>query len=123
MNTIKVVDADIDASLACDERQVQEHIRRATHGGVNDDGVLKGLARQDASRRDLFLNQPEELLPRGAGIAQQLGEGRWNKGRTRQSQAQRLGDDLARAGAAHKLAGPTGGAGSMLRLLKVLPGE
>ena len=69
MDAIEVINRNLDSGLSRNHRQVEQHVRGAAHCGMDDDGVLEGLTRQDAARGDLLLNQVEHLLAGGASVA------------------------------------------------------
>src|SRR5437660_9110392 len=69
IDAIEVINGNLDSGLSRNHRQVEQHVRGATHCGMDDDGVLEGLTRQDAARGDLLLNQVEHLLAGGASVA------------------------------------------------------
>src|SRR5207245_9005308 len=105
MDAIKVVNRDLDPSLTRNHRQMEQRVGGPAHCGMNDDGVLEGFTRQDASGGDLLPDELEDLFASGTGIAQELSQWCRDERRARQGQTQRLRQDLAGAGAAHELAG------------------
>src|SRR5438270_4802635 len=87
---------------------------------MNNDGILEGFPRQDASGSDLLLDELEDLLACGAGVAQEPTQWCRDECRARQGQTERLCQHLTGAGAAHELAGTARRTSIVLGLLEVL---
>jgi hypothetical protein len=68
VDAVEVVDGDLDARLPRDRREVQERVRRPADRGVQDDRVLERLAGQDAPRRQLVVDEVDELFAGRAGV-------------------------------------------------------
>src|SRR5215831_17427444 len=70
VDAVEVVDGDLNPGLPGDRRDVEQRVGRPANGGMQDDGVLERFASQDGAWPEVLLDQRDELLAGGAGVAQ-----------------------------------------------------
>src|SRR5262245_4666658 len=121
VDAVEVVDGDLDARLPGDRRDVQQRVGGPAHGGVQNDGVLERFTSQDGAWPEVLLDQRDELLAGGAGVAQELGQWRWDERGSGEREPERLGQHLPGACASHELAGSAGRTRPALGTLEILP--
>ena len=115
---VKGVGVDLQAELLGHGGDVEEGVGGAGDGGMDHDGVLKGLHGDDVPGSQALSGQLHNLGAGPVGRLLQVLAGGRHQGRAGEHQAQGLGHDLHGGGGAHEGTGAAGGTGVLL-----VPGE
>ena len=101
---LPIVDRHLDADMPRDGIDVDRRVGRAADGGIDDNRVLEGFARQNVGGFQILPDDLDGAFSRFVGNLAAFAIRRRNRRAAGERHTERLGDSVHRRGRAHRVA-------------------